>query len=285
MDSSLRAWLISERRLGAGIVGVAAVPIAAAVERSSPPPPTAPAPRAPGPPLHRLPATAAEKPRPIAVGGELPPLVDQELSDTAAREALRVIDEGFVRGCSKCVLCQERTQTVFGVGRPRPEIVFVGEGPGADEDRAGEPFVGRAGQLLTRMIAAMTLTRDQVYICNTVKCRPPENRTPTEEEMAACSPYLYRQLAILRPRVIVTLGRPASQSLLASTIAIGKLRGQFHDFPPPPLAHLGLPKAKLMPTFHPAYLLRSPNEKGKAWEDLQQVMAYLGIPLPGRQGI
>lgn len=205
---------------------------------------------------------------------------DRELPEEQARRALAQLEEGYVRGCRKCVLCEGRTQTVFGVGRARPEIVFVGEGPGADEDRVGEPFVGRAGQLLTRMIAAMTLTRDQVYICNTVKCRPPDNRTPTEDEMKTCSPFLYRQLAILRPRVIVALGRPASQSLLATTESISRLRGRFHDFPPPPLANLGLPSAALMPTFHPAYLLRSPNEKSKAWDDLKQVMEYLGIPLP-----
>jgi uracil-DNA glycosylase family 4 len=133
------------------------------------------------------------------------------------------------------------------------------------------------------MIAAMTLTRDQVYICNVVKCRPPGNRTPTTEEADACLPYLYRQLAILRPRVIVALGRPAAQALLQTNAPIGRLRGEFHDFPPPGLAHLGLPPAVVMPTFHPAYLLRSPGEKTKAWEDLKQVMEFLGIPIPPRR--
>ena len=169
---------------------------------------------------------------------------------------------------------------MFGQGHSRPAIAFVGEGPGADEDRQGLAFVGWAGQLLTRMIAAMTLTRDQVYICNVVKCRPPENRTPSTEEAEACLPYLYRQLAILRPRVIVALGRPAAQALLQTNAPIGRLRGEFHDFPPPGLAHLGLPSSAVMPTFHPAYLLRSPGEKAKAWEDLKQVMAFLEIPLP-----
>jgi uracil-DNA glycosylase family 4 len=214
----------------------------------------------------------------------LPPICTRELSEAEARAELAALNENFVRGCKKCRLHAGRTQTVFGVGRPRPEIVFVGEGPGADEDRQGEPFVGRAGQLLTRMIAAMTLTRDQVYIANIVKCRPPENRTPEEDEMAACSPYLFRQLAILRPKVIVALGRPSSQTLLATMTPIGKLRGQFYDFPPPALQHLGLPPTKLMPTFHPSYLLRSPGEKGKAWADLQQVMMFLGIPIPARGG-
>jgi DNA polymerase len=132
------------------------------------------------------------------------------------------------------------------------------------------------------MIGAMTLSRERVFICNVVKCRPPGNRTPTDHEMARCAPYLLRQLAILRPKVIVTLGRPAAQTLLSTRTPIGKLRGQFHDFPPPTLADEPLPPCKLMPTFHPAYLLRSPNEKGKAWDDLQQVMRFLKIPLPNR---
>jgi DNA polymerase len=213
-----------------------------------------------------------------------PPLCDRELSVEDARQALDALDRDFVRGCTRCVLHKQRTQTVYGVGHPRPELAFVGEGPGADEDAQGEPFVGRAGQLLTRMIGAMTLTRDQVYICNTVKCRPPENRTPTEDEMRTCSPFLWRQLAILRPRVIVALGRPAAQCLLATNAPIGRLRGEFHDFPPPALAHLGLPACVVMPTFHPAYLLRSPGEKAKAWEDLKQVMQRLGIPIPCARG-
>lgn len=172
---------------------------------------------------------------------------------------------------------------MFGVGHPRPPIVFVGEGPGAEEDAQGVPFVGRAGQLLTRMIAAMTLSREQVYICNVVKCRPPGNRTPNEDEARACLPYLWRQLAILRPRVIVALGRPAAHALLQTTTPIGRLRGEFQEFPPPGLQHLGLPPTPVMPTFHPAYLLRCPWEKAKAWEDLKQVMELLGIPVPARR--
>ncbi len=211
---------------------------------------------------------------------ELPSLCDRDLPEGEARQALRALEEGHVKGCTKCGLHTGRKQVVFGEGCARPGIVFVGEGPGADEDQQGRPFVGRAGQLLTRMIAAMTLTRDQVYICNIVKCRPPGNRTPTEEETEICWPYLCRQLAILRPQVIVALGRPASQTLLQTKTTIGRLRGEFHDFPPPGLQHLGLPSTKLMPTFHPAYLLRSPGEKAKVWEDLQQVMQLLGIPIP-----
>jgi uracil-DNA glycosylase len=207
----------------------------------------------------------------------LPPLCNRDLTPAEAGQALAALDERFVRGCRKCRLHEHRTQTVFGVGSPRPELVFVGEGPGADEDAQGVPFVGRAGQLLTRMIAAMTLTREQVYICNVVKCRPPGNRTPEADEMEICSPFLYRQLAVLRPRVIVALGRPATQTLLATNVAIGKLRGHWHDFPPPALANFGLPPTKLMPTFHPAYLLRNPPAKTEAWADLQMVMVELGL--------
>lgn len=186
-----------------------------------------------------------------------------------------------MRECTHCELHRNRRRTVFGVGNPRAEVMFIGEGPGADEDRQGIPFVGAAGQLLTKMIIAMKLTREQVYIANIVKCRPPGNRTPTPVEMDACSPYLWRQIAIIRPRIIVAVGRPAAQTLLTSSAPIGRMRGQFYDFPPPGLEHLGLPPCKLMPTFHPAYLLRSPGEKGKAWEDLKQVMRFLGIPVPG----
>ncbi|MBK8915967.1 MAG: uracil-DNA glycosylase [Phycisphaerales bacterium] len=204
----------------------------------------------------------------------------EELPRERAVAALAVLNEGWVRGCTRCELHAGRTQTVFGIGDARADLVFVGEGPGADEDRTGEPFVGRAGQLLTRMIAAMTLSREQVYIANVVKCRPPGNRTPTEPEMSACSPFLFRQLAVLRPKVIVSLGAPAAHTLLATTTPIGRLRGSFHDFPPAALASHGLPSCRLMPTFHPAYLLRAPQEKAKTWEDLKLVMAFLGLRVP-----
>jgi DNA polymerase len=197
-----------------------------------------------------------------------------------ARAALAELNDHYVRNCRKCRLHEQRTQTVFGVGHPRPQLVFVGEGPGADEDAQGEPFVGRAGQLLTRMIAAMTLTREQVYICNVVKCRPPGNRTPTDDEMEVCAPLLFRQLAILRPQVIVALGRPASQTLLATKSAMGRLRGRFHDFPPPELAAWDLPPLRVMPTYHPAYLLRNPAAKGDVWADLQEVMRFLDLKGP-----
>lgn len=226
------------------------------------------------------PSAGARIPAHTAGPAAIPAAPSIELPAADAARELATLDEQLVRGCVRCGLHAQRTQTVFGVGDPRAALVFVGEGPGADEDLQGKPFVGRAGQLLTRMIAAMSLTREQVYICNVVKCRPPGNRTPTDDEMATCSQFLFRQLALIRPRVIVALGRPATQTLLASRAPISALRGRFHDFPPPALADHGLPPARLMPTFHPAYLLRSPGEKGKAWDDLKQVMAFLGIPVP-----
>jgi uracil-DNA glycosylase family 4 len=267
----LREWLRNERRLGVPHWSVGRAEGGVADN---------PAPGPSGSRERARPASLAVTPPLIREDSDLPPLCDRELSEAEAQQALAELDDAYVKGCTKCGLHASRKQTVFGVGCARPAIVFVGEGPGAEEDHQGLPFVGRAGQLLTRMIAAMTLTRDQVYIGNIVKCRPPGNRTPTEDEARICLPYLYRQLAILRPRVIVALGRPAAQALLQTNTPIGRLRGEFHDFPPLGLQHLGLPPAKVMPTFHPAYLLRSPGEKVKAWEDLKQVMRYLGIPIP-----
>jgi uracil-DNA glycosylase family 4 len=171
--------------------------------------------------------------------------------------------------CTRCKLGRGRTKLVFGVGSPTAPLMFVGEGPGADEDRQGEPFVGRAGQLLTKMIEAMGFRREDVYIANVVKCRPPENRNPEPDEMDACEPFLRRQIAAVGPRVIVALGKIAAQTLLRDTTPITRLRGRW-------AAYGGV---KLMPTFHPAYLLRSPEEKKKAWEDLQLVMKELGTPV------
>jgi uracil-DNA glycosylase family 4 len=275
VNPTIREWLRSERRLGIRHVGLRAA-IAPPAESARPAEGAAVAGTAgSGPPQNFSLLSGLDE--------GLPALCDRALSKDQAQQALDLLNENYVRGCTRCELhAAGRKQTVFGVGDARAEIMFVGEGPGAEEDRQGIPFVGRAGQLLTRMIAAMTLTRDQVYIANVVKCRPPGNRTPMPPEMETCSPYLFRQLAIIRPKVIVALGRPAAQALLATSAPIGRLRGQFHDFPPPALAHLGLPPARLMPTFHPAYLLRSPNEKAKAWEDLKQVMRHLGLAIPPR---
>ncbi|MEE9293392.1 MAG: uracil-DNA glycosylase [Phycisphaerae bacterium] len=194
-------------------------------------------------------------------------------------QALAVLDSEHVSGCRKCTLCQTRTNTVFGTGSAVARLMFIGEAPGFHEDQQGIPFVGRAGDLLTRMIAAMGLKREEVYIGNVLKCRPPDNRDPAADEVAACSGYLFEQISIVEPEVIVALGAPAVRTLLNTTDSIGRLRGRFHDF------HIsGVPGGDqpipLMPTYHPAYLLRSPREKAKAWADLQAVMQRLGLPPP-----
>ena len=216
------------------------------------------------------------------------PLVEQRGSTAAVvppaevqarREALDRIDNERVKVCTRCALSHTRTKTVFGQGSPAARLVFVGEAPGHDEDMQGVAFIGRAGQLLTRMIEAMGLSRDEVFICNVLKCRPPDNRTPATDEIAACSPYLFEQLTILQPEVIVALGAPAAQTLLKSTESIGRLRGRFHDFYTSGTPLVGEP-TPLMPTYHPAYLLRSPGEKRKAWDDLMKVMDLLGLPIP-----
>lgn len=200
-----------------------------------------------------------------------------------AREAkaqrLRVLDEEQVRGCTRCGLAAGRTNTVFGQGHPDARLVFVGEAPGHEEDRQGLAFVGRAGQLLTRMIAAMGLAREEVFICNVLKCRPPNNRDPAADEIAACSPYLYDQLSTIEPEVIIALGAPAARTLLQTTDSIGRLRGRFHDFYLSGIAGVGEP-IPLMATYHPAYLLRNPAEKAKAWSDLQAVMRRMGLVAP-----
>lgn len=167
--------------------------------------------------------------------------------------------------CQRCKLSKGRKNLVFGVGNPDAHLVFVGEGPGADEDEQGEPFVGKAGQLLTKMIEAMGYHREDVYICNVVKCRPPGNRNPEPDEIAACEPFLKKQLAAIRPRMIVTLGKFAAQCLLRDDTPISRLRGGFRNYE-------GI---QLMPTFHPAYLLRDPSKKKEAWDDLKAVIAAL----------
>lgn len=198
-------------------------------------------------------------------------------SDVAQR--LRLLDEGEVQGCRKCRLSETRTQTVFGCGSPTARLVFVGEAPGFHEDRQGVPFVGDAGDMLTRMIQrGMGLSRDEVFICNVVKCRPPGNRDPAADEILACASYLQRQLEYIHPEVIIALGAPAAKTLLHSQEGIGKLRGRFHEYFLAGVAGQG-PSVPLMPTYHPSYLLRCPGEKGKTWSDLQMVMARLGLPI------
>ena len=218
-------------------------------------------------------------PRRLATGG--PRIAPRAVDTKANAERLRVLDETQVKGCRKCGLCETRTQTVFGQGNPAARLVFVGEAPGFEEDKQGLAFVGAAGQLLTRMIVAMGLSREEVFICNVLKCRPPGNRDPHADEILACSAYLREQLSVIQPELIVALGAPAAKTLLNTTLSIGKLRGQFHEFYLSGVTGDG-PSIPVLPTYHPAYLLRSPEEKGKAWADLQMAMARLGLTPPQR---
>jgi uracil-DNA glycosylase family 4 len=209
--------------------------------------------------------TAAAAPSEVAGVAPGPDLFIAPLLQRATTlEALRA----ELGDCQRCKLAGGRTHIVFGVGNPRARLVFVGEGPGHDEDLKGEPFVGRAGQLLTEIITkGMRLRREDVYIANVVKCRPPGNRNPEPDEVAACEPFLLRQLELIRPEVIVALGKFAVQTLLRSKAPISQMRGRWYDY------H-GM---RLMPTFHPAYLLRNPADKRLVWEDIQKVMHALGI--------
>lgn len=184
--------------------------------------------------------------------------------------ALEALRQQEIGNCTRCRLASGRRNIVFGVGNPSARLAFVGEGPGADEDAQGVPFVGRAGQLLTRIIEAMGLKRDEVFICNIVKCRPPNNRNPLPDEVQACIPFLVRQMEIIRPSAIVCLGSVAVQNLLGTEEKISRLRGRFTSW-------RGIP---VMPTYHPAFLLRNPNMKKPVWEDMQEVMRLLNLPLP-----
>jgi uracil-DNA glycosylase family 4 len=215
-------------------------------------------------------APAAAEPAPIAGAGGVSLFETTERIEGDTLERIRE-DLG---DCTRCKLHQSRSRIVFGDGNSRARLVFVGEGPGQEEDRQGLPFVGRAGKLLTQMIEAMGLERKDVYICNVVKCRPPGNRTPEKDETGTCQPFLDRQLGVIQPKVIVCLGNVASQALLGTGEPMGRVRGKWFNF------H----GAKMLPTYHPAYLLRNPNAKGIVWEDLQKVMAELGLEVPKKRG-
>lgn len=219
-------------------------------------------------PVERCPLPAIEVADPAAA--ELDP------ADKAA--ALKAVAEE-IAGCTACVLSRGRTHTVPGEGSPDADLMFIGEGPGHDEDISGRPFVGRAGGLLTKMIGAMGLTRGDIYIGNVVKCRPPNNRTPQPDEVAACWGYLLRQLQIIRPKVIVTLGNPATKKLLDTQTGITQMRGAWQALPDWAPGLGGIP---VMPTFHPSYVIRryDAETRGKVWHDLQLVMAHLGLTLP-----
>jgi uracil-DNA glycosylase family 4 len=208
--------------------------------------------------------TAASLPPPARETARLVPPVSLFDESPPAEESLVTI-RADLGECRRCKLAPARKNIVFGSGNPHAELMFVGEAPGADEDDQGLPFVGRAGQLLTRIIEAMGMRREDVYICNILKCRPPGNRNPEPDEIAACEPFLRRQIAAVHPRVICALGTFGAQSLLRTKEPISRLRGQFIDYR----------GSKLMATYHPAYLLRNPNEKRKVWEDVQKIRDYL----------
>jgi DNA polymerase len=213
------------------------------------------------PPLSPTPQKISPLPMPATAGPSLFESLDKIAGDTL----LKVRDD--LGECTRCKLHTTRHKIVFGDGNPKAELVFVGEGPGADEDAQGLPFVGRAGKLLTQMIEAMGLQRKDVYICNVVKCRPPENRQPEEDEVHTCSPFLLRQIDVIAPKVIVCLGAVAAKTLLQTNRGISQFRGEWLEFR----------GRKLLATYHPAYLLRNPPAKGEVWKDLQKVMAVLGL--------
>ncbi len=249
-------WIFADRAQLAAAAApavVSAAPAAPAVVSAAPAPAAVPMPSRPAAPAGEW--TKVELTPPAAAAPA--PALERKALDEIRVE---------LGDCKRCKLCGTRKQIVFGVGNPRAELVFVGEGPGADEDAQGIPFVGKAGQLLTKMIEAMGFSRDDVYICNVVKCRPPNNRNPEPDEIDACEPFLQAQLRSIQPKVIVALGKFAAQTLLRDPAPISRLRGSWREY-------CGI---KLMPTFHPAYLLRSPEEKKHAWADLKQVMKFFG---------
>jgi DNA polymerase len=225
-------------------------------------------PAAPAVAERRSPVSAASEVQGMAHVPSLFAAAERVAGDTLERIS------GDLGECTRCKLHRHRNKIVFGTGNPRAELVFVGEGPGHDEDLQGLPFVGRAGQLLTQMIEAMGLSRSDVYIANVVKCRPPENRTPEKDEVSTCMPFLLRQIGAIEPKVVVCLGSVAAQTLLNTNKGISRFRGEWFDFR----------GTRLMATYHPAYLLRNPHAKPEVWTDLKKVMAYLGLKPPVRGG-
>jgi uracil-DNA glycosylase len=258
------------------VSGASGLPLAAPeLIESRNPLPAEPAPgrasgRASAPPAG---AGAASPGVPSVAAPVVPPAVSTPLDRDAAHARLRVL-AGEVAGCTKCRLHETRTQTVFARGTGASGLCFIGEGPGADEDAQGLPFVGAAGQLLDKMIAAMGFERDEVYVANILKCRPPKNRKPEIDEMATCVPYLAEQIELVNPSVIVALGATAVQGLLGTTEGITRLRGRWR---------LYKGRIAVMPTFHPAYLLRTPGAKRDVWDDLQAVLRQMGRPIPARR--
>jgi len=222
------------------------------------------------------PPTKTSPPPPLVPLPTVQPFEADVLPSEEKRRRLVALDNNEVRGCTRCRLCETRTNTVFGEGDVDSKIFFIGEGPGENEDLQGRPFVGRAGEQLNKWIAAMGLRREDVYIANIVKCRPPGNRVPMPDEVATCTPYLERQLEIIRPRVIVTLGLPSLKYMTGDPkLTMGRSRGHWRDW-------RGI---KMMPTFHPAYVLRSYTDETRAavWSDLKLVMSEVGLPMPKKK--
>jgi uracil-DNA glycosylase family 4 len=267
--------LRSEAAMGLNFIDAPAMEVADPDSSDDPTPATTPLPTVP-PATASRPHAAPVAPPALFVATPAAPgasLGGASLPVEQRRVALQTLDDAEVKGCTKCRLSETRTQTVFGEGDPAAAIFFVGEGPGETEDQTGRPFVGRAGQLLDKMIAGMGLAREQVFIANVCKCRPPGNRVPAPDEAAACMPYLVRQIEVVRPKVIVTLGLTAAKYMLGDNkLAMGLIRGQWH-------AWRGV---RLMPTFHPSYVLRTYTEATRkaVWEDLKAVMAEVGLAAP-----
>jgi uracil-DNA glycosylase len=267
----IRAWLEREIALGLESVphaaGFAVVP---GRDRSAPDSVVAPAQGSAtfaSTPVPAITSNATAPPQRSPSASPLSDLVEPALRAAGSLAALREV----LGECQRCKLCKGRSNIVFGVGNPNARLMFVGEGPGEDEDRVGEPFVGRAGELLTSIITkGMGLARSDVYIANVVKCRPPNNRDPEPDEIVACEPFLKRQVDLVGPDVIVSLGKFATQVLLGDRTPISRRRGQWHEYQGRPL----------MPTFHPAYLLRNPYDKKLVWADIKLVMERLGMPVP-----
>lgn len=267
LSAALRAH--AEWQVATGAFGLPAAPPGSVPALAPPDEPRAVARRAPEGPRSDVRAAGERAALPIA-----PPAVASAqvtpLEAAERRARLEALAEQ-IKGCMRCGLHARRKQTVFARGTGSSGLCFVGEGPGADEDAQGLPFVGNAGQLLDRMIAAMGFGRDEVYVCNVVKCRPPDNRKPDPDEMSACMPYLAEQIELVQPQVIVALGATAVQGLLGTTEGITRLRGRFK---------LYRGKIAVMPTFHPAYLLRNPAAKREVWEDLKAVLRQMNRPIP-----
>lgn len=257
-DRGAGAALVNERSLESATIAHFSSPVIQK-EETLPKPAAKPAPQKSAPAV--VPVIPKIASLPIVAG----PSLFESMEKVAGDSLLKTRED--LGECTRCKLHSTRHKIVFGDGNPKAELVFVGEGPGADEDAQGLPFVGRAGKLLTQMIEAMGLQRKDVYICNVVKCRPPENRQPEEDEVKACSPFLMRQIDVIAPKVIVCLGATAAKTLLQTNRGISQFRGEWLEFR----------GRKLLATYHPAYLLRNPPAKSEVWEDLQKVMAVLGL--------